>query len=95
MTPEIAAALAQFGTAGLMGWLWLTERRSAGERERQLGEAHERLIQDRRGLEIAVEALRENTRVLALLESGQRQMNAALSGLARSGMVRRSTGEAA
>lgn len=78
MDVEVAATLTQFGTAGLIGWLWLSERRAAGERERQLAAMHERLIQERRGLEVAVEALRDNTRVLSGVEAGQRALLTAL-----------------
>jgi hypothetical protein len=79
---ESAALLTQFGMAGLIGWLWLSERRAGAARERQLAEMHERLMQDRRGLEVAVESLRENTRVLAGVEAGQRALLAALERLA-------------
>ncbi|CAG0953166.1 hypothetical protein PHYC_00311 [Phycisphaerales bacterium] len=82
LDPETTALLTQFGTAGLIGWLWLGERRAATERERQLTAVHERLAQERRGLEVAVEALRDNTRVLAGVESGQRALLAALDRLA-------------
>lgn len=75
---EVVAALAQFGTAGLVAWMWLAERRAAATRERQLDEVHERLIQERRCFEVAIEALRENTRALAAIEAGQRAMVAAL-----------------
>lgn len=74
----MAATLTQFGTAGLIGWMWLAERRAAGERERQLESLHERLTQERRGLEVAVEALRDNTRVLSGVEAGQRALLHAL-----------------
>jgi hypothetical protein len=81
MDLDLAASLAQFGTAGLIGWMWLSERRAAADRERQLAEAHERLMQERRGLGAAVQALRENTRALASLEAGQRALTAAIERL--------------
>jgi hypothetical protein len=74
MNPETAAALAQFGTAGLIGWMWLTERRAAMVRERQLSEAHERLLAERACFDLVVAAIKENTRVLATLEAGQRTL---------------------
>lgn len=74
MDAELAAAMAQFGTAGLVGWLWLSERRSAGERERQLREVHERLVQERAGFEVVVKALTNNTRALSAVEAGQREV---------------------
>ncbi|GJQ28609.1 MAG: hypothetical protein HBSAPP03_04930 [Phycisphaerae bacterium] len=80
---DTTALLTQFGTAGLIGWLWLSERRASGERERQLASLHERLMQERRGLEVAVEALRDNTRVLSGVEAGQRALLTALETIAR------------
>jgi len=68
MPPDLAASLAQFGTAGLIGWMWLTERRAAAQRERQLTEAHDRLMQERRTFELLLAAIHENTRVLTALE---------------------------
>lgn len=69
---EITGSLVQFGTAGLMGWMWLSERRAAAARERQLDEAHARIVEKRIGLEAVLGAVRENTRVLGQLEAGQR-----------------------
>jgi hypothetical protein len=76
--PEFAAAAAQFGTAGLMGWMWLTERRASATRERQLTEAHEKLVQERGMFEAVIQALKENTRAIASLEAGQRSLAEAL-----------------
>jgi hypothetical protein len=80
---QIAAALAQFGAAGLIGWMWLSERRAAAARERQLDEAHDRLMHERPQLAALLSVLRDNTRALTALELGQRQVAAALERLAR------------
>lgn len=69
---DVVASLTQFGVAGLIGWMWIVERRAAGVRERLVGEAHERLMRERQELEVLVQALRENTRALTALEVGQR-----------------------
>lgn len=74
--------LAQLGAAGLIGWMWLVERRSAGERERQLQEAHERLMAERATTAAVMELVRENTRALALLEGNQRRIAAVLDRVA-------------
>lgn len=68
----MVASLTQFGVAGLIGWMWIVERRAAGVRERLVSEAHERLMRERQELEVLVQALRENTRALTALEVGQR-----------------------
>jgi hypothetical protein len=74
LEPQIAAALAQFGVAGLIGWMWLTERRAAAARERQLAELHERLMQERPQVETLVRIIADNTRALTMLEVGQRTL---------------------
>lgn len=71
--PDALAALAQLGTAGLIGWMWLTERRAAADRERQIQEAHQAIIQDRTHLDILIRALESNTRAITALEAGQRE----------------------
>ena len=81
MEVEALASVTQFGVAGLIGWMWIVERRAAGVRERQVQEAHDRLLADRTRIEVLVEALRDNTRALTALEVGQRGVAEALRGL--------------
>lgn len=81
MLESEVAALAQLGAAGLMGWMWLAERRGAAHRERQLSEAHERMMQERRYFESLLAAVRENTRVMALLEGAQERLGRAIERL--------------
>jgi len=82
METEIASALAQLGAAGLIGWMWLTERRAAGARERQLTEVHDRLVQERTGVELLVRVIEENARALATLEASQRRLAQVLERMA-------------
>ena len=79
---DFAAAAAQFGAAGLIGWMWLSERRAAAARERQLAELHERLMQERPQTATLLEVVRDNTRALTALEVGQRAVTAVLERLA-------------
>ncbi len=72
MDPATMTSLTPFGAAGLIAFLWLTERRSAAERERQLTEAHERLVRQRSELTLLVDVVRENTRALTALEGALR-----------------------
>jgi len=74
LDPDVVSSMVQFGTAGLIGWMWLTERKGSGERERQLTESHERIVEQRVGVEALLGAVRENTRVLGQLEAGQRAL---------------------
>jgi hypothetical protein len=82
MEAELASALAQFGAAGLIAWMWLTERRSAAERERQLTEAHRRIEQERPQLTTLLSVVQDNTRALTAIESGQRALAATLNTIA-------------
>lgn len=75
----LAATLTQFGVAGLMGWMWLSERRAAAERDRHLAQAHERIAQDRVAMNAVLEALRDNTRVLGGVESTLRGLASDIS----------------
>lgn len=74
MEEHVIAAVAQFGAAGLIGWMWLTERRTAAERERQLADLHARVMEDRTSLTVLVGALSDNTKALTALEAGQREL---------------------
>lgn len=74
MQPEIVATMTQFGVAGLIGWMWLTERRASAERDRQLSEAHARILRDSEQRTVLVDALRDCTRAMVALEYGQRAL---------------------
>lgn len=71
-------ALVQFGAAGLMGAMWLIERRASSKREAQLTAAHERIVSQSDGRVALIEVVRDNTRALTLLEAGQRGIAEAL-----------------
>lgn len=74
MQPEIVTTLTQFGVAGLMGWMWLTERRGAADRDRQLSEAHARIVRQTEQQGALLDALRDCTRAMVALECGQRAL---------------------
>lgn len=76
MEAEVMAWATQFGVAGLIGWMWLAERRASAERERQIGEAHRRILGDREDRAAVLEALRDATRAMAAIEAGQRSLAA-------------------
>ena len=71
---DITTSLAQLGAAGLIGWMWLTERRAAAARETQLRELHDRLLQERPQIATLLAVVQDNTRALTALEAGQRAM---------------------
>lgn len=82
MDPETLAQFTQFGLAGMIACLWLAERRAASGRERQLAEAHERLLEQRTQLNALMTLVADNTRAVASLEAGQRGLAALLERLA-------------
>ena len=81
MEAEMLAGITQFGTAGLVGWLWLSERRAAATREREVTELVERIRAERAQLDAVIGLIRENTRVLSLVDAGQQRLCAAVERL--------------
>ena len=66
--------LAGFGAAGLMGAMWLWERRLSGLREQQLDEAHGRILRDEQRLGSLTRVVEHNTAAIAKFTELQRQM---------------------
>ena len=66
--------LTSFGVAGLMGAMWLWERRTSRVREQQLDEAHARIVGDRVQLEQLIDVVRQNTQVMSRLCTTQEQL---------------------
>lgn len=87
MQPEVLVQLTQFGVAGLIAWMWLSERRGALGRERQLGTAHDRIMEQRVQLDALMSLVSENTRAVTALESAQRSLNLVLERLASGGRI--------
>ncbi|MEM1166364.1 MAG: hypothetical protein AAGI30_08760 [Planctomycetota bacterium] len=78
---ELLAPLAQFGAAGVVAWMWLSERRASMTREHQLTESHRALMEQRVHLDAIMKLLQENTRAFAAIESGHRLLIDALERL--------------
>lgn len=83
---EIIGIVAQTGAAGVIGLLWLAERRGGAERDRQVSEAHARLEEDRSRLSVLAGLVESNTRALTMLEASQSRLATAIE---RAGYVRR------
>lgn len=58
---------ASFGVAGLMGAMWLWERRMSSTREKQIEEAHQRIMSDGVKLEALMDLVQKNTDALTRL----------------------------
>ena len=68
------AELTNLGAAGLMGAMWLWERRTSRQREEQLDEAHARIIGDRVQIDQLITVVRQNAEVLSRLSAAQEQL---------------------
>lgn len=71
---ELVNVLAQFGPAGLIGFLWLYERRNSATRERQLDEAHRTTRMLDRQVDSLLTVVKDNTRAVNSLEQSQRHL---------------------
>jgi uncharacterized protein YigA (DUF484 family) len=80
---SIMTDLANFGAAGLMGAMWLWERRLSRQREQQLNEAHERIIRDEERLKMLTHVVDQNTAAVTRFSETQRQVVDALKDLTR------------
>ena len=66
--------LTSLGAAGLMGAMWLWERRTSQKREQQLDEAHARILGDGVQLEQLMTVVRQNAEAFARLCTTQDQL---------------------
>lgn len=69
--PDTLINVSQLGIAGLMGGLWWWERRYSRQREDQLTEAHEVIMQQREHLKSLLDAIEANTRAIATFTAVQ------------------------
>ncbi|HEY7117735.1 MAG TPA: hypothetical protein VH475_14195 [Tepidisphaeraceae bacterium] len=66
--------LTSLGAAGIMGAMWLWERRTSQQRDQQLDEAHTRILGDRVQLDQLIEVVKTNAEAMARLTSVQDQL---------------------
>ena len=70
--------LTGLGSAGVMGAMWLWERRTSRQREQQLDEAHARIQTDRVQLDQIITLVRQNTEALTRLCNAQERVLATM-----------------
>jgi hypothetical protein len=70
----IVSDVANLGAAGIMGAMWLWERRWSRTREQQLSDAHERIIRDEQRLEQLTRVVEQNTGAMTRFTETQRQV---------------------
>jgi len=66
--------LTSFGVAGLMGGMWLWERRTSQKRESQIDDAHARILGDRVQLDVLMSVVRQNAEAFSRLSVTQDQL---------------------
>jgi len=64
MPLEMIEPLTQFGVAGLMGFLWVWERKLSRKRESQLDTAHRELIGQRDQQQQLMQIVKHNTQTI-------------------------------
>ena len=73
MLPGQINELTSLGAAGVMGVMWLWERRAGAKRERQLDEAHERIMRDEQRLAKLTEVVEHNTAAITQFHQTQHE----------------------
>lgn len=73
MIVGVISDLASLGAAGVMGAMWLWERRSSQQREEQLTQAHGRIVRDEERLTMLTQVVEQNTAAIARFNETQRQ----------------------
>ncbi|MCC6681771.1 MAG: hypothetical protein IT445_12790 [Phycisphaeraceae bacterium] len=81
MGTEMLEPLTQFGIAGLMGLLWVWERRLSRQRETQLDAAHAELMRQREQQGLLVELVQHNTQTIERFDQTLSQMRLVLEQL--------------
>lgn len=60
-------SLSSLGAAGLIGAMWLWERRQSSQREKQLDDAHARILADRVQMDALIDLVQHSTETLSKL----------------------------
>ena len=67
-------SITSLGAAGLMGAMWLWERRTSQKRESQIDEAHARILGDRVSIDQLMGVVRQNAEAISRLCTTQEQL---------------------
>jgi hypothetical protein len=69
----IVSDLTSFGAAGLMGAMWLWERKLSRVREEQIDQSHERIMRDEERLDKLTQVIEQNTAAISRFHEMQRE----------------------
>ena len=73
-TTNALSQLTSLGAAGIMGAMWLWERRQSQQRDQQLDESHARILGDRVQLDQLIEVVKTNAEAMTRLGTVQDQL---------------------
>ena len=71
---SVVTDLTSMGAAGVMGAMWLWERRASAQRERELTESHERILRDEQRLDKLTHVVEQATAAIARFQQTQQDM---------------------
>ena len=71
---SIVTDITSMGAAGVMGAMWLWERRASAQRERELTESHERIKRDEQRLDKLTRVVEQATAAITKFEQTQQEM---------------------
>ena len=80
---NLLSEFVNFGAAGLMGAMWLWERKLSRQREQQLHEAHQRIGRDEQKLEQFTQVVERNSSAFSRFSESHRQTNETIRELIR------------
>ncbi len=78
---SLISDLTSFGAAGLMGAMWLCERRLSRNREEQLSDAHQRIRRDEQKLSHLTNVVDRNTSAIVRFLEHQKEQSEILKQL--------------
>jgi hypothetical protein len=71
---QVFDGMTSFGAAGLMGAMWLWERKTSRQREEQLDAAHARILGDHVALDQLIGVVKQNAEALTKLSGVQEEL---------------------
>jgi len=71
---DALSQLTSLGAAGIMGAMWLWERRTNSQRDQQLDESHARILGDKVQLDQLIEVVKNNAEAMTRLGTVQDQL---------------------
>jgi hypothetical protein len=81
MDLAVAGDIASLGAAGVMGAMWLWERKANRQREEQLTASHERIVRDEERLDKLTQVVEQNTAAFVRFNETQRETRETLNHL--------------